>query len=78
VTGWVECRDCHRPLRDPESRSLGYGPDCARKHGLTPTKPRRTSAIPRLKPAPVPPAPDTIPGQTEIPLVFHQPTLESL
>jgi hypothetical protein len=77
VTGWVECRDCHRPLRDPESRSLGYGPDCARKRGLTPTKPRRTRAS-RSKPAPVPPAPDTIPGQTALDLHFHQPTLESL
>ena len=73
---WSECRDCHRPLRSDEARRLGYGRDCARKRGLGPK--RRMRAVPRLKPATVPPAPDTIPGQTEIPLVFHQPTLESL
>ena len=62
------CRDCKRPLKNPSP--TGYGPDCARKHGLTPTKPRRTRA-PQRRPAPVPPAPDTIPvipGQLEIPL----------
>ncbi|MGW2384448.1 DUF6011 domain-containing protein [Streptomyces sp. NPDC001658] len=77
MTGWVKCRDCHRPLRDPESRAIGYGPSCARKHGLTP-KPRRHRAAHRPRPATVPPAPDALPGQTAIDLVFHQPTLESL
>jgi len=34
--------------------------------------------VPRLKPAIVPPAPDTIPGQTELALFHHQPTLDSI
>jgi hypothetical protein len=24
----VTCRRCHRPLHDPESRTLRYGPEC--------------------------------------------------
>lgn len=71
----LRCRDCKRPLKNPSP--TGYGPDCARKRGLTP-KPRRTRAIPRLKPATVPPAPDELPGQDALPLFYVQPTLESL
>lgn len=84
VTEWEECRDCKRALKTAESRRLGYGPECARRHGLAPKKPRRTPHAPRparslsRKPARVPPPPDTIPGQTELDLYFHQPTLESL
>lgn len=74
---WSECRACHRPLRNEEARTLGYGSTCARKRGLAP-KTRRRRAIPRLKPATVPPTPDTIPGQDELPLFFHQPSLASL
>lgn len=76
---WSECRDCKRPLRSEEARRLGYGRDCARKRGLTPPKkPRRLRAARRPKPAPVPPAADALPGQEELPLYFHQPSLESL
>jgi hypothetical protein len=25
----VRCRHCHRPLREPEARALGVGPECA-------------------------------------------------
>ena len=25
----VHCRECHRPLRTPEARALGIGPECA-------------------------------------------------
>lgn len=84
VTEWEECQDCKRALKTPESRRLGYGPECARRHGLAPKKPRRTPRAPRparslsCKPARVPPAPDALPGQTELDLYFHQPTLESL
>lgn len=78
MTEWVECRGCHRELRDPESRALGYGPSCAAKRGLTPAKPRRTRAVRRPKPATVPPAADTIPGQEALPLVYFEPTLDSL
>lgn len=78
MTGWVECQDCHRALKDPESRALGYGRDCARKRGLVPKKPRRPRAVRRPKPAIVPPAADAMPGQTALDLVFHQPSLESL
>lgn len=71
----ARCRDCKRRLKNPTES--GYGPSCARKRGLTQPR-RRTAALPRPRPATVPPAADALPGQTEIPLVFHQPTLESL
>ncbi|MGW2520494.1 hypothetical protein ACWC09_26465 [Streptomyces sp. NPDC001617] len=70
MTG-LECRDCHRRLKNPSP--TGYGPTCARKRGLT--TPR---AVRRPKPATVPPAHDAIPGQTELELVYLQPTLDSL
>jgi hypothetical protein len=69
------CRDCKRPLKNWSPS--GYGPGCARKRGLTPTKQRGTRA-PRRRPAPVPPAPDELPGQDALPLFYIQPTLESL
>jgi hypothetical protein len=72
----MECRDCHRRLKHPSP--TGYGPTCARKRGLTPTKARRTRAVRPAKPARVPPAPGTIPGQTALQLFHHQPSLESL
>jgi hypothetical protein len=31
---FVACRYCRTPLQDPESRRLGYGPDCAEKYNL--------------------------------------------
>lgn len=68
------CRDCKRPLKHPTAS--GYGPDCARKRGLGPK--RRTRAVPRLKPATVPPAPDALPGQDELPLFHYQATLWSI
>jgi hypothetical protein len=72
----MECRGCHRRLTNPSP--TGYGPTCARKRGLTPTKPRRTRAVRATKPATVPPAPDAITGQTALELFHHQPSLESL
>lgn len=75
---WSECRACKRPLRSEEARRLGYGRDCARKRGLLPPKQRRARAVPRPKPAFVPPAADALPGQEELPLYFHQPSLESI
>ena len=75
MTG-LECRGCHRRLKNPSP--TGYGPTCARKRGLIPSKPRRTRSVPRPRPATVPPAPDALPGQTELQLFFHQPSLESL
>ncbi|MGW9299395.1 DUF6011 domain-containing protein [Streptomyces cyaneofuscatus] len=60
------CRVCGRRLRSAQWRARGIGPVCA----------RRT----RQQPAPhIPtPAPDHhIPGQAELPLVHHQPTLWS-
>ncbi len=75
----TSCRFCPRRLTSQESQLRGFGEKCGRDRGLIPPKQRRLArAMPRSRPAPVPPAPDTIPGQTEIPLVFHQPTLESL
>ncbi|MGW6531416.1 DUF6011 domain-containing protein [Streptomyces venezuelae] len=61
---------CGRLLADPVSRGRGLGPVCARRlQGRT----ARRSALPR--PAVTP---DPIPGQTELPLTDHQPTLWSL
>jgi len=65
----VRCR-CGRPLRDPVSRARGLGPVCARRLGLAT---RHPPAI-RATDAPVEP----MPGQTELPLIDHQPTLWSL
>lgn len=73
---WVQCRGCSRELRDDESRERGYGPVCWRRRN--PTPPRRRRRPPRLRPAPVPPASDALPGQTELDLFFHQPSLGSL
>lgn len=72
----MECRGCHRRLTNPSP--TGYGPTCARKRGLTPTKSRRTHAIRPARPASVPPAADAMPGQTALELFHHQPSLESL
>lgn len=76
MTGPLECRGCHRRLKNPSP--TGYGPTCARKRGLTPKKVRRTRVVRPAKPATVPPAPDAIPGQEAIPLFHFEPTLDSL
>ncbi|MCL8016891.1 hypothetical protein [Streptomyces sp. AS02] len=76
MTVRLECRGCKRAMKHPTPS--GYGPVCARKRGLTPRKTRRTRTARPPKPAAVPAAPDVIPGQMAIDLVFHQPTLESL
>lgn len=60
------CGLCGRVLADPVSRARGVGPVCFRASG------GRTA--PRV---PVPEA-GPIPGQTELPLVEHQPSLWSL
>ncbi|MFB8182578.1 hypothetical protein ACFC8N_42645 [Streptomyces sp. NPDC055966] len=72
----LECLGCHRALKRPSP--TGYGPTCARKRGLTPGKPRRSTVGRRSKPAKVPPAADALPGQTELDLFFHQPSLDSI
>ncbi|MFF2650563.1 DUF6011 domain-containing protein [Streptomyces sp. NPDC058045] len=59
---------CGRLLHDPVSRVRGLGPVCARRlHGQ-----------PAARPMPATPSVDRIPGQTELPLIDHQPTLWSL
>lgn len=78
MTRWTRCRFCPRRLTDPESQRRGYGETCGRQRGLLPPKQRRSPAVRRPKPATVPPAHNAIPGQDELPLFFHQPTLESL
>lgn len=75
MTDPLECLGCHRSLKRPSP--TGYGPKCARKRGLTPDKPRRTASR-RSKPVKAPPAADALPGQTELDLFFHQPSLDSL
>ncbi|MEV8033946.1 hypothetical protein [Streptomyces sp. NPDC086182] len=64
----ARCGACGRRLARPSP--TGLGPVCARRLGLTsrpPTVIRSTNT-----------QPDHIPGQTELPLVEHQPTLWSL
>ena len=82
MTGRMECQGCHRPLKHPTP--TGYGPVCAQRLGLTPSKPRRSARakaarqmalMSRILDQPPPPV---LPGQTEIPLDYHQPTLEAL
>ena len=77
MTDTPRCADCKRPLKQPSP--TGYGPSCARKRGLIPPK-RRTRLRParRPKPAPVPPAPDALPGQDALPLFYFEATLDSL
>ncbi|MFD5031679.1 hypothetical protein ACFWM0_14875 [Streptomyces sp. NPDC058405] len=61
----MTCRVCGRP-RTPESRTRGTGPRCWR------------NTQPPVRRAPTPAEPAAIPGQTELPLLPHQPTLWSL
>ncbi|GGS96467.1 DUF6011 domain-containing protein [Streptomyces violaceus] len=77
---FTRCRYCPRPLTTEESQRRGYGEKCGRDRGLIPPKRRRTGLRParRPKPAPVPPAPDALPGQDAIPLFYFEPTLDSL
>ena len=63
------CRSCGRLLASEASRARGYGPVCWR--ALT----ARTAL---LVVVPAQTIPDVIPGQVELPLVEHQPTLWSL
>ena len=61
------CRVCGRPLRAQKWAALRIGPTChKRTHSRT---------APHI---PTPPPPDHIPGQAELPLTHHQPTLWSL
>jgi hypothetical protein len=62
---------CGRWLTDPESLARGYGKTCAGRHGID------TSLTPAARTPPASPVP-SIPGQTELPLTDHQPTLWSL
>jgi hypothetical protein len=62
------CRECHRPL---PRNSGDIGPVCARR--LTGPTSRRSR-----RPAPVPAAPDSLPGQDQIALFYFQATLEGI
>jgi hypothetical protein len=76
---YVVCRDCRRPLRSEESRRTGYGPVCGRKH--KPPNPRAHRTPKRrisARPAPVPAAPDELPGQETLPMFHFEATLWSL
>ncbi|MEU3976861.1 DUF6011 domain-containing protein [Streptomyces bacillaris] len=61
------CRVCGRRLRSARWRARGIGPVCARRNQSQPA--------PRI---PTPTPDHHIPGQDELPLVHHQPTLWSL
>ncbi|MEU3220002.1 DUF6011 domain-containing protein [Streptomyces sp. NPDC006971] len=61
-----KCRVCGRRLADPASWARGIGPVCAR---ASDGRPR-----PHI---PTPPPDHHVDGQTELPLVHHQPTLWS-
>lgn len=71
---------CGRWLTDPVSIARGYGKHCAELHGILVAPPaRRPSATTRRPPTTrTDPPVEPIPGQTELPLVDHQPTLWSL
>jgi hypothetical protein len=82
MNGRLECQGCRRPLKHPTPS--GYGPVCAQRRGLTPTKPRRAARArvarqlaltARILDQPPPPV---LPGQTAIDLDYHQPTLEAI
>ncbi|MFF8716196.1 DUF6011 domain-containing protein [Streptomyces sp. NPDC015184] len=60
------CRVCGRRLADPASRARGIGPICAKA-----AKARAAVHIPTPHP------PEHVPGQAELPLIHHQPTLWS-
>ncbi|WP_093931555.1 DUF6011 domain-containing protein [Streptomyces sp. ok210] len=63
----ARCAACKRLLRSRASRARGFGPYCARA--------LRRRIAPRTPPPAVDPP---IPGQTELPLQPHQPSLWSL
>jgi hypothetical protein len=69
--GAPRCGLCGRLLRDPASRAVGIGPTCQKRLSAR-TAPRRTPAAPPTTPVP------ECEGQTELPLLEHQPTLWSL
>lgn len=62
------CLACGRRLSRPSP--TGLGPVCARRLGATIRRP------PTIRAADPPPEP--VDGQTELPLIHFQPTLESL
>ena len=65
----LRCRECHRPLRRPSPS--GLGPVCERRRNAQPL-PVPAARVPTAGPVPA------IPGQVELPLRDHQPTLWSL
>lgn len=74
------CAGCGRTLRTSPGP---YGPTCARKLAGSPPDSRTGAPGPRLptrrhKAPTDAPTPPRIPGQTELPLTDHQPTLWSL
>ncbi|WP_424863077.1 DUF6011 domain-containing protein [Streptomyces sp. MMS24-I29] len=68
------CRVCGRRLADPASRARGIGPTCARATGAH-TRPHLLTSTHHL---PTPRPDHHIDGQTELPLIHHQPTLWSV
>ncbi|MFI2078658.1 DUF6011 domain-containing protein [Streptomyces triculaminicus] len=65
------CGLCGRVLTDQASRARGVGPVCARR-----SQSHTAARVPRSGPLFTPIT--DIPGQTELPLAPHQPTLWSL
>lgn len=68
---------CGRWLTSPQAIALGYGPVCAKRHGVQPagsSGSRRPQLVVRLDDPP----PTPIPGQTALPLQPMQPTLWAL
>ena len=46
IRDWmVNCRKCGRHLRNPHSISIGYGPWCAKKAGLTNIRPKEEESV---------------------------------
>ncbi|MBL3664464.1 hypothetical protein JL475_00190 [Streptomyces sp. M2CJ-2] len=71
---------CGRWLTDPVSIARKFGKRCAERLGILVAPPaRRPSATTRRPPAVrTDPPVEHCPGQTELPLVDHQPTLWSI
>lgn len=63
------CRECKRPLQRPSPS--GFGPVCERRRNA------RLAPVPAARTPTAGPVPH-VPGQTELPLAEHQPTLWSL
>lgn len=43
------CQVCHRQLKNPKYKEIGYGPKCAQKMGIRPEPKAREPRAPKVK-----------------------------